>query len=58
MTISAANIAIIAKKKRKFARLKKQFRTCQYPNSGAYNAVPTKYGNLAVKTTEQGENDG
>lgn len=60
--MTAARRGAASKKERKIARLFEEFKTCEYPNSGAYNVIPTKRGSAwtermteCLKTTPYNE---
>ena len=47
MTIPKTNSsAMKARAARNMDRIREEFKTCEYPNSGAYADIPTKRGNL------------
>ena len=39
-----------AKAARNMERLREEFKTCEYPNSGAYADIPTKRGKLEERS--------
>ena len=41
------------RKKARWARLRKEFETCTYPNQGAYIAIPTIRSTLKIKELKE-----